>query len=141
MYSAELFKKNGFPQGILLSPQPFSEATAALIDNQAKQIIAEQYERAKILLKEKEHLVDALSNRLFEKETLVYSDLLAVLGPRPYGMKKEYENFVLATQNYDEDKKKAAAEKTKKEEVEFTPKKPDVDESELLKDPAAAAPA
>ena len=114
MYSAELFKKNGFPQGILLSPQPFSEATAALIDNQAKQIIAEQYERAKILLKEKEHLVDALSNRLFEKETLVYSDLKEVLGPRPYGMKKEYETFVLATQNYrqrDDPKKEASAEK------------------------------
>merc|ERR1719421_1648064 len=52
--------------------KPFSEKTAALIDEQAKKLIQEQYDRAKALLKEKEHLVEALSQKLFEKETIVY---------------------------------------------------------------------
>jgi len=78
--------------------KPFSEQTAALIDEQAKLIINEQYIRAKELLKSKEDLVEKLTEKLFEKETLVYADIVEVLGPRPYGMKKEYEEFVIATQ-------------------------------------------
>merc|ERR1712012_1117344 len=37
-----------------------------------------------------------LADQLFEKETLVYTDLRGVLGERPYGMKKQFVQFVQA---------------------------------------------
>lgn len=38
-----------------------------------------------------------MSDALFEKETLVYNDIVQILGERPYGMNKNYESFVKAT--------------------------------------------
>merc|ERR1711865_461935 len=67
------------------------------IDLEAKKIVDEQYARCKTLLLEKQDIVEALANRLFEKETLVYADLVAVMGPRPIPLKPEYAKFVTAT--------------------------------------------
>jgi len=74
--------------------KPYSDETAKIIDEEVRKIIDKQYQRVKNLLSEKEHLVDAMSTKLFEKETLVYKDLFEILGPRPFGIKKEYEEFV-----------------------------------------------
>lgn len=67
------------------------------IDDVCKEIIDGQYERCKALLKEKEELVMWLTERLFEKETIVYSDLVEVLGPRPVPLKAEYLKYIVAT--------------------------------------------
>eukprot|EP00392_Amoebophrya_sp_AT5.2_P005979 g5989.t1 len=77
--------------------KPYSEQTAQNIDVEVRKIVEEQYTRVKALLKEKEHLIEALSAKLFEKETLVYNDLVEVLGPRPGGLKPGYEEFITAT--------------------------------------------
>lgn len=76
--------------------KPYSEKTATMIDSEARQLINQQYERVKVLLEEKKDLIMALSDKLFEKETLVYKDLKAVLGERPFDIKKEYHKFVTA---------------------------------------------
>jgi len=86
--------------------KPYSEKTAELIDETARKIVSQQYERAKTLLKEKEALLHALTDKLFEKETVVYKDLLDVLGPRPFPLDPKVEEFVTATSIPKKKKKK-----------------------------------
>jgi AFG3 family protein len=79
--------------------KPYSEETGQVIDREARQIVEEQYERVKQLLNEKASLMTALADALSEKETLVYNELLEILGERPFGMKEEYKKFVTAGAN------------------------------------------
>ena len=74
--------------------KPFSENTAERIDFEVRKLVDEQYLRVKDLLQQYKERVYALSDRLFEKETLVFADLKEVLGPRPWPLKKEYAKFV-----------------------------------------------
>lgn len=65
--------------------RPFSEQTAYLIDQEVKNMITEQYDRAKNLLREKRHELDLLASALLEKEVLHRTDLEAIIGKRPFG--------------------------------------------------------
>ena len=64
--------------------KPYSEKTAELIDEEAKKIIAEQFERAKKLLKEHQEGHNKLAQILLEKEVLFAEDVEAILGKRPW---------------------------------------------------------
>ncbi|MBL7827362.1 MAG: ATP-dependent zinc metalloprotease FtsH [Saprospiraceae bacterium] len=64
--------------------RPFSEQTAYLIDQEVKNMIDEQYVRAKKLLKEKRKQLDALAAALLEKEVLHRADLESIVGKRPF---------------------------------------------------------
>ncbi|MCY7327968.1 MAG: ATP-dependent zinc metalloprotease FtsH, partial [Saprospiraceae bacterium] len=50
--------------------RPFSEQTAFLIDQEVKDMIQEQYDRSKALLRDKRKELDALAKALLEKEVL-----------------------------------------------------------------------
>lgn len=73
--------------------KPYSEATNQIIDQEVREVIEGQYKKAKELLMSKEHLVKEFAAKLAEKETLVYSDLVAILGERPYGMNVHLERY------------------------------------------------
>merc|ERR1712241_1205658 len=79
--------------------KPYSEETGKLIDKEARKIVEEQYDRVKEMLLEKRDLMMAMSERLEEKETLVYADLRDPLGERPFGIKDSYKQFVTAGGN------------------------------------------
>ena len=64
--------------------RPFSEQTAYLIDQEVKNMIEEQYVRAKNLLIEKRQHLDALASALLEKEVLHRADLENIIGKRPF---------------------------------------------------------
>jgi AFG3 family protein len=64
--------------------KPFSETTAALIDSEVRNIIEEQYVRAKELLKVRRNELEILANQLLEREVLLKSDVERLIGPRPY---------------------------------------------------------
>ena len=64
--------------------RPFSEQTAHLIDEEAKLMIEEQYDRAKNLLRDKRKELDALAQALLEKEVLHRTDLEQIIGKRPF---------------------------------------------------------
>jgi cell division protease FtsH len=64
--------------------KPYSEATAKMIDEEARLMIDEQYQRAQKLLSEKRDLLDSLAQELLTKEVLFKDDLQRVLGKRPY---------------------------------------------------------
>jgi len=79
--------------------KPYSEATSQLIDAEARLIIDAQYERIKKLLWEKKDLVHAMADELVKEDTLVYNQLVNILGERPFGIKAAYKQFVTASGN------------------------------------------
>nr|MBP7822151.1 AAA family ATPase [Saprospiraceae bacterium] len=64
--------------------KPYSEHTASKIDEEVRLLIDGQYERAKALLREKREQLNALANRLLEKEVLLKSDVTRLIGPPPF---------------------------------------------------------
>ena len=73
----EMMKNNQFAK-------PYSEATAELIDQEIRKIIAGQYNRALQLLKEKRKELELLANELLNKEVLVRADVEHLIGKRIY---------------------------------------------------------
>ncbi|WP_341653457.1 ATP-dependent zinc metalloprotease FtsH [Blattabacterium cuenoti] len=64
--------------------KPYSEKTAQIIDEEISKIIAEQYQRAKNILKNNEKKLSMLANKLLEKEVIFREDLKKIFGERPY---------------------------------------------------------
>uniref|UniRef100_A0A8B9TES6 AFG3 like matrix AAA peptidase subunit 2 n=1 Tax=Anas platyrhynchos TaxID=8839 RepID=A0A8B9TES6_ANAPL len=90
-------------QGDMVLEKPYSEATARLIDEEVRSLINIAYDRTLTLLTEKKAEVEKVALRLLEKEVLDKSDMLDLLGPRPFAEKSTYEEFVEGTGSLDED--------------------------------------
>ncbi|XP_038244403.1 AFG3-like protein 2 isoform X1 [Dermochelys coriacea] len=90
-------------QGDMVLEKPYSEATARLIDEEVRSLINSAYERTVTLLMEKKADVEKVALRLLEKEVLDKSDMVELLGPRPFAEKSTYEEFVEGTGSLDED--------------------------------------
>ena len=71
--------------GSLQHSRPYSEATAELVDAEARDIANAAYERTFALLSEKKELAAALAQLLLEKEVIHKDDVEGVLGKRPFG--------------------------------------------------------
>ena len=69
--------------------RPYSEATAKEIDEEVKNMIAEQYERAKKLLLEKREGHAALADLLVEREVIYAEDVEKIFGKRPWVSRTE----------------------------------------------------
>lgn len=63
--------------------KPYSDETAKLIDDQVREMIEEQYDRAQALLIERREELNLLANQLLEKEVLLKSDVERLIGARP----------------------------------------------------------
>jgi len=64
----------------------YSENTAVLIDQEVSQLVSEAYEKAKKILQENIDTLHAIANALLEKETLLESDIDAIIaGAVPAG--------------------------------------------------------
>ncbi|GCC35315.1 mitochondrial inner membrane m-AAA protease component AFG3L2 isoform X1 [Chiloscyllium punctatum] len=93
-----------FPrQGEMTLEKPYSEATARLIDEEVRLVINSAYERTLSLLTEKRAEVEKIAQRLLEKEVLDKTDMIELLGPRPFAEKSTYEEFVEGTGSLEED--------------------------------------
>jgi len=64
--------------------KPYSEKTAELIDSEAKEIVAVEYERAKKILKDNAEGHNKLAELLIEKEVIFAEDLEKIFGKRPW---------------------------------------------------------
>jgi AFG3 family protein len=64
--------------------QPYSDETAKLVDEEARKLINECYERTVQLLKKHRDKLDAVAAELAEKEVLYKADFERILGKRPY---------------------------------------------------------
>lgn len=69
------------------APRPYSKALQAMIDQEARKMIAEAYKRTENLLLENKEKLQILSEALLTRETLNYDDVEALLGPPPHGNK------------------------------------------------------
>ncbi|WP_312389540.1 ATP-dependent zinc metalloprotease FtsH [Chryseobacterium sp.] len=64
--------------------KPYSEKTAELIDAEIKQFVSDQYDRAIQILTENKDKLDALANKLLEKEVIFREDLEEIFGKRAW---------------------------------------------------------
>ncbi len=76
------------PQNEYGFQKPYSEDTAKMIDEEVRKLVEVEFKRTKDLLTEKRSQLDALANRLLEKEILFQADLEELLGKRPFDMKQ-----------------------------------------------------
>ncbi len=81
--------------------KPYSERTAELIDEEAKQIVAQQYERAKQILRDNAEGHNKLAELLIEREVIFAEDLENIFGKRPWTSRSDE----LIAQNGDTEKK------------------------------------
>jgi cell division protease FtsH len=63
----------------IASERDFSEETAAIIDDEVRSLVDEAYRRAKAVLVGNRHVLDALAQRLIEKETVDAEELQELL--------------------------------------------------------------
>ena len=63
--------------------KPYSNETAKLIDEEVRNLVEAQYQRAQNLLIEKRNELNMLAKTLLEKEVLLKSDVERLIGPRP----------------------------------------------------------
>merc|ERR1712066_378412 len=80
-----------------------SEATKQDIDKEIQNLINDQYARTIKMIEDKKDLVEALAQKLMEKETIGREDVVAVLGPRPHAEKYTYDELVKDTKQREED--------------------------------------
>jgi len=104
--------------------KPYSEETAAEIDDEVKSLVDKCYQETKELLESKRELIKNLAETLLEKESINLPEIMKVLGDRPYPLKESIREYLeeLEKRKQEEDAQ-AAAEAAA----------PDADESEETK--------
>ena len=69
--------------------KPYSETTAKIIDEEVSRIVAEQYERAKLILKEHAEGHAQLTDVLLANEVIYTEDVEKIFGKRPWKSRSE----------------------------------------------------
>jgi AFG3 family protein len=64
--------------------KPYSDETAKLIDDEVRHMIDAQYERAQEVLRSHNKELDILARELLSKEVLLKSDVIKLIGERPF---------------------------------------------------------
>ncbi len=105
----------------LARERDYSDDTARLIDQEAKNVITESYEKAKAILLEHKELVEKVVEALMEKETLPRKEFLELVGDFDTIQKEEEElgRYLAARQEEENAHKKRKEERKKQEEKEL----------------------
>ena len=77
------------PQGEYGFGKPYSEKTAEMIDDEIRKYVIVAYDRTKNLLLDKREHLDKIAKVLLDKEIIFQSDLVDLLGKRPWDDKNE----------------------------------------------------
>jgi ATP-dependent metalloprotease FtsH len=78
--------------------KPYSDDTAKIIDDEVKNMIEEQYQRAIKLLEKNKDKLNLLAGKLLEKEVIFKDDLEAVFGKRAWGEKDTSEEAKIVSE-------------------------------------------
>jgi ATP-dependent metalloprotease FtsH len=90
--------------------KPYSEATAKMIDDEVKNIIAEQYERAKSMLTEHQEGHAQLAQVLIEREVIFAKDVENIFGKRQWVSRSE--EILESTDDAEQSQKELESEKS-----------------------------
>ncbi|MBN2764746.1 MAG: ATP-dependent zinc metalloprotease FtsH [Paludibacteraceae bacterium] len=96
--------------------KPYSEKTAELIDSEAKDIVAIEYDRAKKILRDNAEGHNKLAELLIEREVIFAEDLEQIFGKRPWTSRQDE----LIAQNGDTEIAEEKAEMEDKKDSENT---------------------
>lgn len=78
----------------MFDERPYSEKTARVMDEEAKTIVDNAYERTLELLRAKKNEVEIVAKSLLKNETIVHDDVSDLVGPRPFKGDPQYNDFV-----------------------------------------------
>jgi AFG3 family protein len=78
----------------MFDERPYSEKTAKAMDEEAKRIVDEAYQRTLNLLNEHKEDLDKVARMLLDKETITHDDVYELIGPRPYEGDPQYDEFI-----------------------------------------------
>jgi cell division protease FtsH len=79
--------------------KPYSDETNSMIDEEVRKLVQSQYLRAQELLKTKRNELDILAKTLLEKEVILKSDIVKLIGERPF----EEEGPILDAEHHEEE--------------------------------------
>lgn len=97
--------------------RPYSEKTAELIDEEVKELINEQYERAKKVLLEHKEGHAQLAQLLEEREVILAEDVERIFGPRPWSSRTEELLSENSKENEGEDAEPSKSDFSKENEA------------------------
>lgn len=80
--------------GFGMEQRAYSENTAQAMDEEAKKLVDEAYQRTLLLLNEKKVQIKNIAELLLKKETINHDDIVTAIGPRPFVAHKEYAEFI-----------------------------------------------
>lgn len=83
--------------------KPYSEATAEMIDQEVRKLIAFSYERTKALLLEKKDALEKVAQELLSREVIFRKDIETLIGKRPFTSPQEPSNKELKEEKKEED--------------------------------------
>jgi AFG3 family protein len=81
-------------QGEMSFTKPYSEDTAKTIDEEVKKLITTAYDRTRELLMDKRDELEKIAQQLLKKEILYQSDLVELIGKRPFEKLTNYQEFM-----------------------------------------------
>ncbi len=81
-------------QGEMSFTKPYSENTAQIIDEEVKKLIDTAYVRTRELLLQNREALEKIAQQLLKKEILYQSDLVELIGKRPFEKLTNYQEFM-----------------------------------------------
>jgi AFG3 family protein len=87
------------PNGEYRFHKPYSEETSKAIDSEVRRIIDDAYRRTKELLLEKREELERVAQALLDREIIFQSDLVDLIGARPFEIPEELSRQVRESAN------------------------------------------
>ena len=105
--------ESGFP-----GDKPYSDAVAEAMDEEARTMVNDAYERTVKLVQDHREDVAKVANLLLEKETITHDDIMDLIGQRPFVGDKQYQEYITMRKEMQEEMGKESEESETKEEEE-----------------------
>jgi AFG3 family protein len=74
--------------------KPYSDSLAQIMDEEARKLVDEAYERTKNLLIERSDELIGVAEKLLERETINQDDVIAIVGERPFDSADNFQDII-----------------------------------------------